>query len=67
MKVSRTQRPRNSKSMRPPSAVIIFMTYFYRAGVPTLQVYREKGTLPKKGGGLSFTVTKLPSSLKPKG
>ena len=33
----------------------------------TLQVYRDKGTPPKKGGGSSFTVTKLPSSLEPKG
>ena len=30
-------------------------------------VYRDKGTSPKKGGGSSFTVTKLPSSLEPKG
>ena len=30
-------------------------------------VYRDKGTPPKKGGGSSFTVTKLPSSLEPKG
>ena len=29
-------------------------------------VYRDKGTPPKKGGGSSFTVTKLPSSLEPK-
>ena len=26
-------------------------------------LYRDKGTPPKKGGGSSFTVTKLPSSL----
>ena len=30
-------------------------------------VYRDKGTPPKKGGGSSFTVTKLPSSLELKG
>ena len=30
-------------------------------------VYRDKGTPPKKGGGSSYTVTKLPSSLEPKG
>ena len=30
-------------------------------------VYRDKGTPPKKGGGSSFTVTKLLSSLEPKG
>ena len=30
-------------------------------------VYRDKGTPPKKGGGSNFTVTKLPSSLEPKG
>ena len=30
-------------------------------------VYCDKGTPPKKGGGSSFTVTKLPSSLEPKG
>ena len=30
-------------------------------------VYRDKGTPSKKGGGSSFTVTKLPSSLEPKG
>ena len=32
-----------------------------------LPVYRGKGTPPKKGGGSSYTVTKLPSSLDPKG
>ena len=32
-----------------------------------LPVYRDKGTPPKKGAGSSFTVTKLPSSLEPKG
>ena len=31
------------------------------------RVYRDKGTPPKKGGGSSFTVTKLPSFLEPKG
>ena len=30
-------------------------------------VYRDKGTPSKKGGGSSFTVTKLPSSLELKG
>ena len=33
----------------------------------TLPVYHDKGTPPKKGGRSSFTVTKLPSSLEPKG
>ena len=33
----------------------------------SLPVYRDKGIPPKKGGGSSFTVTKLPSSLEPKG
>ena len=42
------------------------------SGLPNLPtdfepVYRDKGTPPKKGGGSSFTVTKLPSSLEPKG
>ena len=32
-----------------------------------LPVYHDKGTPPKKGGGSSYTVTKLPSSLEPKG
>ena len=32
-----------------------------------LPVYRDKGTPSKKGGGSSFTVTKLPSSLELKG
>ena len=36
-------------------------------GSTTVPVYRDKGTPPKKGGGSSFTVTKLPSSLEPKG
>ena len=31
-----------------------------------IPMYRDKGTPPKKEGGSSFTVTKLPSSLKPK-
>ena len=31
----------------------------------TKPVYRNKGTPPKKGGGSSFTVKKLPLSLKP--
>ena len=30
-------------------------------------VYHNKGSPPKKGGGSSFTVTKLPLSLEPKG
>ena len=30
-------------------------------------VYRDKGTPPKKEGGSSFTVTKLPLSLEPMG
>ena len=30
-------------------------------------VYRDKGTPTKKGQGSSFTDTKLPSSLEPKG
>ena len=30
-------------------------------------VYRDKGTPPKKGRGSSFSVTKLPHSLDPKG
>ena len=30
-------------------------------------LYHDKGTPPKKGGGSSFTVTKIPSSLEPKG
>ena len=35
--------------------------------VPSGPVYHDKGSQPKKGGGSSFTVTKLPSSLEPKG
>ena len=30
-------------------------------------MYHDKGTPPKKGGGSSFTVTKLASSIEPKG
>ena len=40
---------------------------FPREIVISLLVYRDKGTPPKKGGGSSYTVTKLPSSLEPKG
>ena len=29
----------------------------------TVLVYRDKGTPPKKGGGSSYTVTKLPHPL----
>ena len=32
-----------------------------------MPVYHDKGTPPKKGGGSSYTVTKLPSPLEPKG
>ena len=32
-----------------------------------IPVYHDEVTTPKKGGGSSFTVTKLPSSLEPKG
>ena len=43
------------------------LEYFeFTKGVPT-PVYRDKGTPPIKGGGSSFTVAKLPSSLKYKG
>ena len=38
-----------------------------RGNVVNFPVYCDKGTSPKKGGGSSFTVTKLPSSLEPKG
>ena len=34
---------------------------------PFYPVYHDKGTPPEKGGGSSYTVTKLPSSLEPKG
>ena len=38
-----------------------------RQNIGSVLVYRDKGTPPKNGGGSSFTVTKLPSSLEPKG
>ena len=46
--------------------ILIFSIYF-RPENQRPPVYHDKGTPPKKGGGPSFTVTKLPSSLEPKG
>ena len=60
----------SSLSAPPPVAVTSTGTassLSTTSAVSSTPVYRDKGTPAKKGGGSSFTVTKLPSSLEPKG
>ena len=48
-------------------AIIDWAAEYVKISNHPVPVYRDKGTPPKKGGGSSYTVIKLPSSLEPKG